>query len=66
MGSGLDGVPDIMFVQSVNPTNAVPQQYNGRMDFQATSKDLLAFSTYYVPNDQTFLNGPAPRCKSLA
>jgi hypothetical protein len=55
----LDGVPDIMFVQSVNPTNAVPQQYNGRMDFQATSKDLLAFSTYYVPNDQTFLNGPA-------
>ena len=59
VGSGLDGVPDIMFVQSVSPTNAAPQQYNGRMDFQATSKDLIAFSTYYVPNDITSLNGPA-------
>jgi hypothetical protein len=59
VGGGLDGVPDIMFVQSVNPTNAAPQQYNGRMDFQATSKDLIAFSSYYVPNDQTSFNGPA-------
>jgi Carboxypeptidase regulatory-like domain/TonB dependent receptor len=59
IGSGLDGVPDIMFVQSVNPTNNAPQQYNGRLDFQATNNDLITFSTYYVPNDITSLNGPA-------
>ncbi len=58
-GNGLDGVPDIMYVQSSSPFNAVPQQYNGRMDFQATNKDLIVFSTYYVPSDSTFYNGPA-------
>src|SRR6185437_8156215 len=59
VGSGLDGVPDLMFVQSVNPTTNNPQQFNGRMDFQATNRDLIVFSTYYVPNDATFYNGPA-------
>jgi hypothetical protein len=59
IGSGLDGIPDLMFVQSVAPSNNVPQQFNGRMDYQATSKDLIAFSEYYVPNDSTFFNGPA-------
>lgn len=58
VGSGLDGIPDIMFVQSVNPTINNPQQYNGRLDFQATNRDLLTFSLYYVPNDSTFYNGP--------
>lgn len=58
VGSGLDGIPDLMFVQSVNPTINNPQQFNGRMDFQATSRDLITFSTYYVPNDSTFYNGP--------
>ncbi|HEY3937187.1 MAG TPA: TonB-dependent receptor [Bryobacteraceae bacterium] len=58
VGGGLDGVPDIFFVQTVNPVNTTPQQYNGRMDFQATSKDLIAFSTYYVPVQTTDYNGP--------
>lgn len=59
IGSGLDGIPDLMFVQSVNPTANNPQQFNGRMDFQATNRDLITFTTYYVPNDSTFYNGPA-------
>jgi hypothetical protein len=59
IGGGLDGIPDLMFVQSVAPSNTAPQQFNGRMDYQATSRDLLAFSEYYVPNDATFYNGPA-------
>lgn len=59
VGSGLDGVPDIMFVQSVNPTTNNPQQYNGRLDFQATNRDLITFSEYWVPNDSSFFNGPA-------
>ncbi|MBV8809323.1 MAG: TonB-dependent receptor, partial [Acidobacteriaceae bacterium] len=58
VGSGLDGIPDIFFVQSVNPTTTAPQQYNGRLDYQATSKDLITFSEYWVPNDSTFYNGP--------
>ena len=57
-GGGLDGVPDVFYVQTVNPTDSRPQQYNGRMDFQATSKDLIAFTSYYVPNDTTNYNGP--------
>ncbi|MDQ2711981.1 MAG: TonB-dependent receptor [Acidobacteriota bacterium] len=59
IGSGLDGIPDIMYVQSTNPTSTVPTQYNGRVDYQATGKDLIVFTTFYVPNNSTFYNGPA-------
>jgi hypothetical protein len=59
IGSGLSGVPDIAYVQTLNPTNLVATQYNGRMDFQATRNDLIAFSMYYVPNDATLYNGNA-------
>src|SRR4051794_19387872 len=58
VGGGLDGVPDVFYVQTVNPTTIRPQQYNGRLDFQATSKDLITFTTYYVPSDTTNYNGP--------
>ncbi len=57
-GNGLDGVPDIFYVQTVNPTDSSPQQFNGRADYQATSSDLITFTTYYVPNNSTFYNGP--------
>jgi hypothetical protein len=57
-GGGLDGIPDVFYVQTVNPVTLRPQQYSGRVDYQATSKDLLTFTTYYVPSDQTFYNGP--------
>ena len=57
-GGGLDGVPDIAYFQTVNPTTSRPQQYSGRMDFQATSKDLIAFTSYYVPNVTQNYNGP--------
>jgi hypothetical protein len=57
VGGGLDGVPDIAFVQTVNPTINTQTQYNGSIDFQATQKDLIAFKAYWVPNDATFFNG---------
>src|SRR4051794_40960383 len=57
-GGGLDGIPDVFYVQTVNPITLRPQQYSGRADFQATSKDLITFTTYYVPSDETFYNGP--------
>jgi hypothetical protein len=59
VGGGLDGIPDIQFVQYANPNNSVASQYNGRLDFQVTQSDLVAFTIYWVPNDSTFYNGQA-------
>ena len=59
MGGGLDGIPDIMFVNTVNPRKQKAEQYNGRLDYQATANDLIAFSTYQTPVNTTSFNGPA-------
>lgn len=59
VGGGLDGIPDLAFVQTTNPVDNTSTQYNGRVDFQLTHKDLITFSMYYVPNDATFFNGNA-------
>ncbi len=59
VGGGLDGTPDIAFVQTTNPVESAATQYNGRLDFQATRNDLFTFSVYRVPNDATFFNGNA-------
>jgi len=56
-GDGLGGannlnasVADVAFIQNVfSPSTSAEAQYNGRLDFNATSKDLIAFSIYYVP-----------------
>jgi hypothetical protein len=57
--ANLDGVPDIMFVATRGPSNQVNEQYNGRLDFQATGRDLIAYSIYWVPVTQTSFNGPS-------
>jgi len=59
VGSGLDGKPDIFFVNAINPTIQMATQYNGRADFQLTKNDLITFSTYWTPNNTTNYNGPA-------
>ena len=63
-GDGLGGAnnlgstADIAFYQGIlNPSNSTHTQYNGRVDFNLTSKDLIAFSIYYVPNSSTSING---------
>ena len=58
VGSGLDGVPDMFLVNTVNPTTNKEQQFNARVDFQATANDLLAVSMYRVPIANTSFNGP--------
>lgn len=58
VGNGLDGIPDILPVETTNPTTNTFAQYNGRVDFQATSKDLIAASTYIVPVTTDNFNGP--------
>ncbi len=61
-GSGsaanLGTTPDIAFFTGIlDPSNSSHVQYNGRLDFNATSRDLIAFSIYYVPNSSTSING---------
>ena len=58
VGGGLDGVPDIAYFNTVNPTVISQQQYNGRMDAQATGNDHLSFAIYWVPTSSTDYNGP--------
>jgi len=66
VGNGLDGSADIAFFQNVlNPSNSSHVQYNGRLDFNPTKKDLIAFSIYYVPNSSTSLNGNGTRQMNL-
>jgi hypothetical protein len=62
VGGGLDGVADVEFVNTINPTTQDYTQYNGRMDFQATHADLFTFSIYWVPtssSDYNNFNRPA-------
>lgn len=57
-GGGLDGSPDVQFLQySSKGDNIRTTQYNGRIDFNATQKDLVAFSLFTVPLTKTFLPG---------
>jgi len=58
VGSGLDGVPDLAYFNSVNPTNTTQSQYNGRLDANVTQNDHLSFALYWVPVSTTDYNGP--------
>jgi len=50
-------VADVNFVSGIlSPSQNTQAQYNGRLDFNATSKDLVAFSIYYVPANSTSIN----------
>src|SRR5216684_3056390 len=44
-GGGLDGIPDIQFVQLAVPSSTNGNQYNWRLDYNR-GKDQFAFSTY--------------------
>jgi Carboxypeptidase regulatory-like domain/TonB dependent receptor len=59
VGNGLDGIPDIMFVNTVQPSTVTNVQYHGRLDWNVTNRDLVAFSIYDVPVSSSFYNGPA-------
>ena len=51
LGGGLDGVPDIQRVELEGFENTSARQFNGRVDYQVTPNDLVAFSTFFVPVD---------------
>lgn len=50
-GGGLDGVPDVQFVQLIEPSHTRARQYVGRFDFNVTPADQLAFSAYITKLD---------------
>ena len=58
VGGGLDGVPDLGFYSTVDPTKTSQQQYNGRMDANVRANDHLAFAIYWVPLSTTDYDGP--------
>ena len=51
IGGGLDGVPDLQFVQVAVPGTTSGNQYNARLDFNATNNDTIAVSTYFTHLD---------------
>jgi len=64
VGSGLDGNADIFYVATVDPSTVVNQQFMGRVDYQMTTKDLIAADGYITPVKNTFYNG-ANRASNL-
>jgi hypothetical protein len=58
VGGGFDGVPDLFQVNTVNPSTATNQQFNGRLDWQLNPRDLVAYTVYWVPTSSSFFNGP--------
>lgn len=58
VGGGLDGSPDVAFVEyDTQDDNISTTQYNGRIDYNVTQKDSVAFSLFTVPLTKTFLPG---------
>jgi len=45
-GGGFDGVPDVEYAEVLVPSDIKANQYNGRIDFNPTSKDTISVGTY--------------------
>jgi hypothetical protein len=58
--ANLDGVADIVDLNTIGPNDETNQQFNGRVDYNVTSKDLLAFNLYRVPVTSTSFSGDRP------
>jgi hypothetical protein len=59
VGGGLDGVPDLENVQLSVPMHGRGNQYNARVDWQATPKDLVATSLFFTKLDNLGTSGTA-------
>ena len=58
VGAGLGSTPTIAFLNTSSPNTVVEDQYNGRLDVQASKNDLVTFTIYWVPQTSTSYNGP--------
>jgi hypothetical protein len=61
VGGGLDGVPDLEGVQLIVPSHSRGNQFNGRIDYQATSNDLVAGNVYFTKLDNLTSSDPDSR-----
>ena len=52
IGGGFDGIPDIQYVNLFNPNSFSGNQYFTRVDYNATSKDSIAVSTFFTPTSR--------------
>ncbi len=65
IGAGFDGVPDIQLAQLANPAKFTGHQFNTRIDFQPTTRDSFAFSTFITPTESLTAN-TAGRSRPMA
>jgi len=49
IGGGFDGVPDVQYVNLLNPNSFSGNQFFTRVDYNATDKDTIAVSTFFTP-----------------
>jgi hypothetical protein len=59
VGGGLSNVADIANYTTLSQTTTAKYQYNGRLDWDATARDRISYTMYYVPQSTSFLNGAA-------
>ena len=72
-GDGLGGANNLdpttatiaFYTGTLEPNKSTHRQFNGRVDFNATNKDLIAFSFYFVPNSSISNNGFGDRKMNL-
>ena len=48
VGGGLDGIPDIQFDQIAVPSRVSGNQYNGRVDYNVSTNNIVAVSMYFT------------------
>ncbi|HXC96426.1 MAG TPA: TonB-dependent receptor [Edaphobacter sp.] len=58
-GGGLDGVADVENAQLFVPAHSRGNQFNGRVDYHVTDKDLVAGSVYFTKLDNYGISGTA-------
>nr|MBA3569688.1 TonB-dependent receptor [Pyrinomonadaceae bacterium] len=58
-GAGFDGFPDLQCARIDNTVNVKNEQYFARIDFNATKKDKLAFTSFFTPSIRTGVDGGA-------
>jgi hypothetical protein len=58
-GAGLDGIADVENVQLFVPSHSRGNQFNGRVDYNLTQKDLIAGSVYFTKLDSYGISGTA-------
>jgi hypothetical protein len=57
VGGGLDKSADIQFISQSYRQPLLEQQFQGRVDYNLNTKNLVAVSFFYVPVSQTIDNG---------